>query len=50
MKNNLCLLAVLSSVAAFGGVLDNAWLRGTTSKDPLTYRVGEKIVFTLAAG
>ena len=47
MKNNLCLLAALASFAAFGGVLDAAWLKGTTSKDPLTYRVGEKIVFTL---
>ena len=26
---------------------DTPWLKGVTDKDPLTYRCGEKIVFTL---
>ena len=29
------------------GVLDNAWLKGTTDKDPLSYRPGEEMVFTI---
>ena len=32
---------------AHSGVLDNAWLKGTTDKNPLSYRCGEQIVFTV---
>ena len=32
---------------AFAHPLDNAWLKGTTDKDPLSYRPGEKMTFTL---
>ena len=32
---------------SFGGVLDNAWIKGTTNKDPITYKSGEKMTFTL---
>ena len=35
------------SVAAQCGVLDKAWLKGVTDKDPVSYRAGEKITFTL---
>ena len=41
-----CLLAAACS-AAFAGPLDNAWLKGTTDKDPLSYAPGEEIVFTV---
>ena len=39
----------LSLVAAtsLAGLLDSAWLRGTTDKDPLTYLPGETMTFTL---
>ncbi|MDX9867026.1 MAG: acetylxylan esterase [Kiritimatiellia bacterium] len=39
--------AVFAAVTAFGGVLDNAWLQGRTDKNPLLYKSGEEIVFTL---
>ena len=29
------------------GVLDNAWIKGTTDKDPLSYGPNEEMVFTL---
>ena len=49
MKNILLVSAVSAlAVSACGGVLDNAWLRGTTDKDPLTYKPGEKMVLTVA--
>ena len=35
------------AVAAFGGVLDNVWIMGKTDKDPIAYKPGEKMVFTL---
>ena len=38
--------AILSS-AALAGPLDDAWLKGTTDKDPLSYAPGEEIVFTV---
>ena len=33
--------------SATAGVLDNAWLRGVTDKDPVSYHAGEEIVFTV---
>ena len=44
---SLGLLASLLSVAA-AGPLDHAWLKGTTDKDPVSYKTGEDIVLTLA--
>ena len=32
---------------SLGGVLDNAWLKGTTDRNPLFYKTGEKIIFTV---
>ncbi|MGI6495598.1 MAG: acetylxylan esterase [Kiritimatiellia bacterium] len=43
---SLGLLASLLSVAA-AGPLDHAWLKGTTDKDPVSYKTGEDIVLTL---
>ena len=47
MKARLVALTVVAASAAFGGVLDNAWIQGTTDKDPITYKPGEKMTFTL---
>ena len=47
MKKTMVAFSALAAFAAFGGVLDNAWIRGTTDKNPLFYKPGEKIVFTL---
>lgn len=41
-----CAIGVLLAGTAFGGVLDAAWLKGTTDRDPLAYGKGEEIVFT----
>ena len=38
-----------SALAAFGGVLDNAWIKGTTDRDPIAYKSGEQMTFTLTA-
>ena len=35
------------AMPAFAGLLDNAWLMGTTDKNPLTYKPGEEMVFTI---
>ena len=48
MKNTAFLASIFAAVAAFGGVLDNAWIKGLTDKDPITYKPGEKMVFTLS--
>ena len=45
MKRVLPLLAL--TYAALAGPLDNAWLKGTTDKDPLSYAPGEEMVFTI---
>lgn len=37
--------AVASGLSA--GALDNAWLKGTTDKNPLEYKAGEEMVFTI---
>lgn len=39
-------IALASSQSA-AGLLDSAWIKGTTDKDPLTYRAGEEIAITL---
>ena len=41
--------AFFAAATAFSGALDNAWLKGTTDKDPLSYKAGEEIVFTVTA-
>ena len=43
------LLAVAALVVAqiFAGPLDQAWIKGTTDKVPLDYKVGESMTFTL---
>ena len=41
-----CLVALFSLQLA-AGLLDGAWIKGTTDKCPLSYKAGEEIVFTL---
>ena len=50
MKSNVIVAllgAGLTTATAMAGLLDNAWLMGVTDKDPLTYRPGEEMVFTI---
>ncbi len=49
MKKTLISTLLLSFAAsvAVAGVLDKAWLKGTTDKDPLSYAPGEEIVITV---
>ena len=42
------LLASVAALSAAAGLLDTAWLKGTTDKDPLTYRPGEEMTFTVS--
>ena len=44
-------LAALIVTVSFAGtnVLQKAWLKGTTDKDPLSYKPGEEMVFTVAS-
>ena len=48
MKALTWVVAVLAAGTVFGGAMDFAWIKGTTDKDPITYRSGEKMVFTLS--
>ena len=48
MKAMACMAAVFAAGTVFGGALDFAWIKGTTDKDPITYKPGEKMVFTLS--
>ena len=41
-----CIVALLSMRLA-AGLLDGAWIKGTTDKNPLSYKPGEEMVFTL---
>lgn len=36
-----------TATTAFAGLFDKAWIKGTTDKDPVSYKVGEEMVFTL---
>ena len=48
VKNIVAALAFCGASALCAGVLDNAWLKGTTDKNPLAYKPGEEMVFTIA--
>ena len=48
MKKRIWAMSAFAAFAAFGGVLDNAWIQGATDKNPLSYKPGEQMVFTLA--
>ena len=46
-KSILFFASAITVTAAFAGVLDNAWLKGTTDKNPLSYAPDEPMVFTI---
>ena len=39
--------SVVCASMLFAGALDNAWMKGTTDKNPLLYKSGEEMVFTV---
>lgn len=47
MKKLLFFAGSAVALAAIGGPLDTAWIKGTTDKNPLFYKPGEKMTFTL---
>ena len=49
MKHTTTILAAFAALAVFAGAetLDNAWLKGTTDKAPISYKPGETMVFTI---
>ena len=51
IRNHVLTFAVLAlnTTALFAGAFDNAWLKGATDKNPLSYKGGEEIVFTISA-
>ena len=51
MKTDSMILAALiaaMSMTTLAGPLDKAWIKGTTDKSPIAYKVGEKMVITLS--
>ena len=36
-----------TATTAFAGLFDKAWIKGTTDKDPVSYKAGEEMTFTL---
>lgn len=48
MKSLLAAIASALALAANAGALDATILKGVTDKDPCSYKVGEKIVFTFS--
>ena len=49
MRSIASMFVAMAATVSFAGLLDNAWLKGTTDKDPLAYRPGEEMTFTLSA-
>jgi len=47
MRKIVLALAALAVAPLFGGVLDKAWIKGVTDKNPVEYRSGEEMTFTL---
>ena len=43
----MMIVAAFAVVAAWAGPLDKAWLKGTTDKDPLSYKPGEEMTITV---
>ena len=46
-RDKLLLLPLAIATVASSGPLDNAWLKGVTDKNPLSYQPGEPITFTV---
>ncbi len=43
----IALASVMGASLLFAGPLDKAWMKGTTDKNPLLYKPGEEMVFTI---
>ena len=43
----IALASFMGASLLFAGPLDKAWMKGTTDKDPLSYKPGEEMVFTV---
>ena len=43
-KFSIGMFAALACSAVWAGPLDNAWIKGETDKDPVSYKTGEKMV------
>ena len=48
MKRLMIVGLALAAAQLWAGPLDKAWLKGTTDKTPIDYKVGEKMSFTVA--
>ncbi len=48
MKRLMIIGLALAAAQLWAGPLDKAWLKGTTDKTPIDYKVGEKMSFTVA--
>ena len=48
-KIGMIVLVAIATLANFAraGALDDAWLKGTTDKSPISYKPGETMVFTI---
>ena len=47
MKTLMIGMTLFAAASAFAGPFDKAWIKGVTDKNPLEYKPGEKMVFTL---
>ena len=42
-----CVAMMGIALPLFAGLFDNAWIKGTTDKNPVSYKAGEEMMFTL---
>ena len=47
VAGTVCVVMAGIAFPLFAGIFDNAWIKGTTDKNPLSYKAGEEMVFTL---
>jgi len=43
----ICMAIAGIAFPLLAGILDNAWIKGTTDKNPLSYKSGEEMVLAL---
>lgn len=49
VRDAAMMLVLAFLLPTFAGPLDRAWLKGVTDRDPLSYRVGDEVSFTVTA-
>ena len=48
IRTSAAVVAIFAAAHAFAGaVTESTWVRGVTDKDPITYKSGEEMTFTL---